>query len=80
MRCEREKRAEVKRMTSFERFMSETVNLVLNPLIYCKPVKRFEEISKQAKILVSEDQSDNTLYSSNINQHILATYDKKPTV
>ena len=32
-------------MTSFERFMSETDNLVLNPLIYCQPVKRFENRS-----------------------------------
>ena len=45
MRCEREKRVEIRRMTSFERFMSETENLVLNPLIYCKPVKRFENRS-----------------------------------
>ena len=53
MRCEREKRAEVKRMTSFERFMSETVNLVLNPLIYCKPVKRFENRSDMMKFWIS---------------------------
>ncbi len=49
MRCEREKRAKVRRVAGFERFVSETENLVLNPLIYCKPVKRFEKISKHAK-------------------------------
>ena len=42
MRCEREKRAKIRRMTSFERFVSERQNLVLNSLIYCKPVKRFK--------------------------------------
>jgi len=36
MRCEREKRAEIRRMTSFERLVSERENLVLNSLIYCK--------------------------------------------
>ena len=44
MRCEREKRAEIRRMTSFERFVSERENLELNSLIYFKPVKRFENI------------------------------------
>ena len=34
MRCEREKRAEIRRMTSFERFVIETENLVLNSVIY----------------------------------------------
>ena len=45
MRCEQEKRAETRRITSFERFVSERGNLVLNSLIYCKPVKRFENRS-----------------------------------
>ena len=34
MRCEREKRAKIRRMTSFERFVSERENLVLNSPIY----------------------------------------------
>ena len=42
-------------MTSFERFMSETENLVLNPLIYCKPVKRFENRSDMMKFWSSSD-------------------------
>ena len=45
MECEQEKRAEIRRMTSFERFVSETENLVWESLIYCKPVKRFENRS-----------------------------------
>ena len=45
MRCEREKRAEIRTMTSFERFVSERDNLVLNSVIYCKPVMRFENRS-----------------------------------
>ena len=49
MRCEREKRAEIRRMTSFERFVSETENLVLKSLLYCKPVKRFENRSDKMK-------------------------------
>ena len=55
MRCEREKRAEIRRITSFERFVSETENLVLNPRIYCKPVKRFENGSDMIKFWSSSD-------------------------
>ena len=50
MKCEREKLVEIRRMTSFERFVSETENLVLNSLIYCKPMKRFENRSDMMKV------------------------------
>ena len=55
MRCEREKRAEIRRMTSFERFVSERENLELNSLIYCKPVKRFENRSDMMKFWSTSD-------------------------
>ena len=55
MRCEREKRAEIRRMTSFERFVSERENLVLNSLIYSKPVKRFENRSDMMEFRSSSD-------------------------
>ncbi len=57
MRCEREKRAKITRMTSFERFVSERENLVLNSLIYCKfkPVKRFENRSDMMEFRSSSD-------------------------
>ena len=55
MRCEREKRAEIRRMTSFERFVSERQNLVLNSLIYCKPVKRFKNRSDVMKFWSTSD-------------------------
>jgi len=35
------KRAEVRRLTSFERFICERENLVFDYLIYLEPVKRF---------------------------------------
>ena len=55
MRCEREKRAKIRRMTSFERFVSERENLVLNSLIYSKPVKRFENRSDMMEFRSSSD-------------------------
>jgi len=55
MRCEREKRAEIRRKTSFERFVSERQNLVLNSLIYCKPVKRFKNRSDVMKFWSTSD-------------------------
>lgn len=55
MRCEREKRAKIRRVTSFERFVSERENLVLNSLVYCKPVKRFENRSDMMKFRSSSD-------------------------
>ena len=57
MRCEREKRAEIRRMTSFERFVSERQNLVLNSLIYCKPVKRFKNRSDMMKFWSMSDST-----------------------
>jgi len=38
------KRAEVRRWTSFERFVCERENLVIDFLIYLKPVERFKNI------------------------------------
>ena len=55
MRCEREKRAEIRRMTSFERFVSERENLELNSLIYCKPVTIFENRSDMMKFWSTSD-------------------------
>jgi hypothetical protein len=57
VRCEQEKRAEIRRMTSFERFVSERENFVLNFLIYCKPkpVKRFENRSDMMKFWSMSD-------------------------
>ena len=55
MKCEREKRAEIRRMTSFERFVSEKENRVLNSLIYCKPGKIFEKRSDMMKFWSSSD-------------------------
>ena len=42
-------------MTSCERFVSETENLVLNSLIYCKLVKRFENRTDMMKFWSSSD-------------------------
>ena len=42
-------------MTSFERFVSERENLVLNSLIYCKPVKRFKNRSDMMKFWSTSD-------------------------
>lgn len=55
MWCEREKRAKIGRMTSFERFVSERENFVMNSLVYCKPVKRFENRSDMMKFWSSSD-------------------------
>jgi len=55
MRCEREKRAKISRMTSFERFVSERENLILNSLIYCEPMKRFQNRSDVMKFWSSGD-------------------------
>ena len=55
MRCEREKRAEIRRMNSFERFVSERENLELNSLIYFEPVKRFENRSDMMKFWSTSD-------------------------
>jgi len=42
-RCEgnKTKKTEVRRLTSFVRFISERENLVLDSLIYLEPVERF---------------------------------------
>ena len=45
----REKRMEIRRMTSLERFVCERENFVLNSLIYFEPVKRFEKSSDMTK-------------------------------
>ncbi len=42
-------------MTSFERFVSEKENRVLNFLIYSEPVKRFENRSNMMKLWISSD-------------------------
>ncbi len=42
-------------MTSFKRFVSKTENLVLNSLIYCKPIKRFQNRSDTMKFRSSGD-------------------------
>ena len=42
-------------MTSFERFVSETENLILNSLIYCEPMKRFQNRSDVMKFWSSSD-------------------------
>ena len=55
MRCERQKRVEIGRMTSFERFVSERENLELNSLIYFEPVKRFENRSDMMKFWSTSD-------------------------
>ena len=55
MRCEREKRAKISRMTSFERFASERENLIFNSLIYCEPMKRFRNRSDMMKFWSSGD-------------------------
>ena len=71
MRCEREKRAKIRRMTSFERFVSERENLVLNSLIYSKPVKRFENRSDMMEFRSSSDGTssriENKLKTINLN-------------
>ena len=46
----REKRTEIRRMTSLETFLCERENVVLNSLIYFKPVKRFESRSDMMKL------------------------------
>ena len=42
-------------MTSFERFVSERENLILNSLIYCEPMKRFQNRSDMMKFWSSGD-------------------------
>ena len=42
-------------MTSFERFVSERENLILNSLIYCEPMKRFQNRSDVMKFWSSSD-------------------------
>jgi len=46
---ERKKRAEVRRLTSFERFICERKNFVLDSLIYLEPVERFKNRSNVMK-------------------------------
>jgi len=43
------KRAEVKRLTSFERFVCERENFVFDSLIYLEPVERFKTRSNVMK-------------------------------
>ena len=49
IRCVREKRTEVRRLTSLERLVREREKFVLNSLIYFEPVKRFENRSNMMK-------------------------------
>ena len=53
-------------MTSSERFVSKTENLVLNSLIHCKPVKRFENSNEIMTVWSSSDGTgsriENQLY------------------
>ena len=54
-RCEQEKRAEIRRMTSFVSCMSKTENLVSNYLTYCESVKRFENRNDLLKFYSASD-------------------------
>ena len=49
-RCVREKRTEIRRMTSLERLVYEREIFVLNSLIYFEPSKRFETWSDMMNI------------------------------
>jgi len=49
---ERKKRAEVRRLTSFERFICERENFVFDSLIYLEPVERFKNRSKVMKFRI----------------------------
>jgi len=56
---ERKKRAEVRRLTSFERFLCERENFVFDSLIYLEPVERFKNRSNVMKFRSFDDSTSN---------------------
>jgi len=61
MRMERQKSAEVRRSTSFERFICVRENLVFDSLIYLEPVHRFKNMSNVMKFRSFGDSTSSTV-------------------
>jgi len=58
------KRVEVRRLTSFERFICERVNFVFDSLIYLEPVERFKNRSNVMKFRSFGDSTNAELRTS----------------